>query len=112
MYFGFRLVLNFASVFFDIFEHFCLHIPLPYYVNTFQIYLYISGKNVTGFLSACRIKEAHRLLPPLSSQFDDPKLPALCSEESFPAKCGVTRLWVSPTARKRGIAKAMMDALR
>lgn len=38
--------------------------------------------------------------------------PNLCSEETFPIKCGVCRIWVSAKYRKQGIATAMMDSVR
>uniref|UniRef100_A0A0K8STR2 N-acetyltransferase ESCO2 n=1 Tax=Lygus hesperus TaxID=30085 RepID=A0A0K8STR2_LYGHE len=77
-----------------------------------QVYLYIKDKQVMGLLSAVMLSEANRLLPLSDALNTDPNIPSLCSEESYPAKCGITRLWVSPNARKQGIATAMANALR
>ncbi|KAF6211213.1 hypothetical protein GE061_014328 [Apolygus lucorum] len=77
-----------------------------------QVYLYIKDRQVVGLLSAVMLTEANRLLPLSDALNTDPNIPSLCSEESYPAKCGITRLWVSPKARKEGIATAMANALR
>lgn len=36
----------------------------------------------------------------------------LCSERSFPVKCGVARIWVSQNFRKLGIATSLMNTLK
>lgn len=36
----------------------------------------------------------------------------LCSEETFPVKCGVSRIWVSRNHRKSGIATTLMDCMK
>lgn len=36
----------------------------------------------------------------------------LCSERSFPVKCGVARIWVSRNFRNQSIATALMNSLK
>lgn len=36
----------------------------------------------------------------------------LCSERSFPVKCGIARIWVSHNFRKQGIGTALMNVLK
>lgn len=36
----------------------------------------------------------------------------LCSEEVFPIKCGISRLWVSKEHRNQGIGTTLMDCVR
>lgn len=36
----------------------------------------------------------------------------LCSETSYPIKCGVSRIWVSQVCRKEGIGTALLNCLR
>lgn len=36
----------------------------------------------------------------------------LCSEEVYPIKCGISRLWVSKDFQKKGIGTALLDCLR
>lgn len=36
----------------------------------------------------------------------------LCSEKSYPVKCGVSLIWVAQSHRRKGIATALMNALK
>lgn len=36
----------------------------------------------------------------------------LCTEEIYPIKCAVSRIWVSPNYRKQGIGTTLMDCLK
>lgn len=74
--------------------------------NVFQIFFYIKNRIIIGVLVAEVISSAHCLLTTSEDQVD------LCSEESYPVKCGISRIWVSQLNRKKGIATAMMEALR
>jgi N-acetyltransferase len=35
-----------------------------------------------------------------------------CSKTSQPASCGISRIWIHPTERRKGIATKMLDAIR
>lgn len=35
-----------------------------------------------------------------------------CSEESYPVKCGVSRIWVAQPYRKKGVASLLMNSVR
>ncbi|XP_060524704.1 N-acetyltransferase ESCO2 [Cylas formicarius] len=71
-----------------------------------QVYLYIKNRTIAGCLVATVPKTGgHRMLSNSDSV-------ALCSEETYPIKCGVSHIWVAPNIRKQGIARALMDAVK
>lgn len=74
------------------------------------VYLFIRQRNIGGCIVAEPKQQAHRFLPALldsaSSGVD------LCSEEAYPVRCGIVRMWTAPHQRRAGIATALMDALR
>jgi ESCO1/2 acetyl-transferase len=67
------------------------------------VYLYIQNKQILGCLVAEDIDKANRML-------DMPE--ALCSEEFFPALCGISRIWTAQSARRKGVASRLVDSLR
>lgn len=69
-----------------------------------QVLLYIQNKCIIGCIFAEPQTTAYRLLE--SDGVD------LCSKESYPVKCGVSRIWVSPNHRKRGVATELLNSLR
>jgi GNAT superfamily N-acetyltransferase len=69
----------------------------------FQVFLYIYNKQVVSCLVAESITEANRLLPGHA---------ALCTNETFPATCGITRIWTAKQHRHKGYAAKLMNALR
>lgn len=67
------------------------------------MYLYIQNKQILGCLVAGDIEKANRML-------DRPE--ALCSEEFFPAVCGISRIWTAENARRKGVASRLVDSMR
>ena len=37
---------------------------------------------------------------------------AMCSEASYPIKCGISHIWVAASYRKQGVATSLMDAVK
>ncbi|XP_048793322.1 N-acetyltransferase ESCO2 isoform X2 [Lagopus muta] len=84
-----------------------------------KTYLFVSNeKMIVGCLVAESIKQAFRVLcEPSTTQ--SPGQDALqqqrawrCSTEPEPAVCGVSRIWVFGLARRRGIARRLVDVVR
>ena len=50
--------------------------------------------------------EGYRMLPSMEAVAD------MCSDKKESIKCGVSRIWVAKTQRRRGIATAMLECLR
>ncbi|XP_044265148.1 N-acetyltransferase ESCO2 [Tribolium madens] len=71
-----------------------------------QIFFYVKSKVIIGALVAEVKTTAHKLLTTHQDQVD------LCSEESYPVKCGVSRIWVAHNHRQKGVATSLMDALK
>ncbi|EFA06803.2 N-acetyltransferase ESCO2 [Tribolium castaneum] len=71
-----------------------------------QIFFYVKSKVIIGALVAEVKTTGHKLLTTHQDQVD------LCSEESYPVKCGVSRIWVARNHRQKGVATALMDALK
>lgn len=69
-----------------------------------QVFLYVKNKYIRGCIVAEPRYTGYQIL---SSDGVD-----LCSEQSFPIKCGVTRIWVHHANRKEGIGTALMNVLR
>ncbi|XP_057654447.1 N-acetyltransferase ESCO2 [Diorhabda carinulata] len=79
---------------------------MDFSLDNCQAFLYIKKKIIVGCLVATSKSEGYKLLSPIESEVD------VCSEEKYPIKCGVPRIWVSVNNRKQGIATKMMDVLR
>ncbi|NXI72778.1 ESCO2 acetyltransferase, partial [Anseranas semipalmata] len=84
-----------------------------------KTYLFVSTeKMIVGCLVAESIKQAFRVLSePVAAQSpgQDPLQQHRawrCSTEPEPALCGVSRIWVFGLARRKGIARRMVDAVR
>ncbi|XP_021247729.1 LOW QUALITY PROTEIN: N-acetyltransferase ESCO2 [Numida meleagris] len=85
-----------------------------------KTYLFVSNeKMIVGCLVAESIKQAFRVLSEPSTA-QSPEQDALqqqqrawrCSTEPEPAVCGVSRIWVFGPARRRGIARRLVDVAR
>ncbi|XP_031459753.1 N-acetyltransferase ESCO2 isoform X2 [Phasianus colchicus] len=84
-----------------------------------KTYLFVSNeKMIVGCLVAESIKQAFRVLSEPSTT-QSPGQDALqqhrawrCSTEPEPAVCGVSRIWVFGPARRRGIARRLVDVVR
>jgi N-acetyltransferase len=70
-----------------------------------QVFLYIREKRVVGCIVAEVIQSAYRMLE------SDTGLD-ICSQESYPAKCGISRIWVHRHYRRNHIATKMLDTVR
>ncbi|RZF48906.1 hypothetical protein LSTR_LSTR003286 [Laodelphax striatellus] len=70
-----------------------------------QFLMYISNKRIVGCLASLPVNKAYKML--MSESDID-----MCSEESFPVKCAVSRIWTHKSVRKSGIGSKLMDCLR
>ncbi|NXK48412.1 ESCO2 acetyltransferase, partial [Chauna torquata] len=84
-----------------------------------KTYLFVSNeKMIVGCLVAESIKQAFRVLSePVAAQSpgQDPLQQHRawrCSTEPEPALCGVSRIWVFGPARRKGVARRMVDMVR
>jgi len=68
--------------------------------------LYIKDKQVIGCLVVEQISEAYRNL---ETETEDM---VIVSEESYPVKVGVNRIWTKWDCRKNGIASKLLDCFR
>ena len=59
-----------------------------------------------GCVVAHSITFAYKMLNSMTEGFD------CYSEESYPAKCGVSRVWVDKNDRRKKIASRLMDCVR
>lgn len=73
---------------------------------TKKVYLYIRDKQVIGCLVVELISEAYRNL---ETETEDM---VIVSEESYPIKVGVNRIWTKWDCRKNGIASKLLDCFR
>ncbi|KAM3961463.1 establishment of cohesion [Aphomia sociella] len=71
--------------------------------HTYTAYLYIEKKQISGCLIVEPKTKAHKMIP------GDPDC---CSEEEYPVKCGVSRVWTHPACRRRGVAARLLDCAR
>lgn len=74
--------------------------------TTKKVYLYIKDKQVIGCLVVELISEAYRNL---ETETEDM---VIVSEESYPVKVGVNRIWTKWDCRKNGIASKLLDCFR
>ncbi|XP_050546495.1 N-acetyltransferase eco [Daktulosphaira vitifoliae] len=73
---------------------------------TKKVYLYIRSKQVIGCLVAEIISQAYRNLETGTEDM------VIVSEESYPAKVGVNRIWTKWDCRQKGIATKLLDCFR
>lgn len=66
------------------------------------------NKQIVGCLVAEPKTHAYKMLP---NHNNNSKIDQ-CTEETFPVKCGVSRLWVAMTHRNKGIGTCLMNAMR
>ena len=65
-----------------------------------------------GYLLAEAIESGNRVIPTSSSTGKaDVGMSFSCLLTPCPATCGISRVWVATSARRRGIATAMLDGL-
>lgn len=70
-----------------------------------QVYFYVKNRQILGCLVAEPVSTAFKMLE-MEGDVD------VCSRESYPVKCGVSRIWVKSGHRREGIATKLMNALR
>ncbi|XP_073989334.1 establishment of cohesion [Rhodnius prolixus] len=75
--------------------------------QTTQIYMYICGKFIRGVAAVSYLTKAHKMLHIEGS--DDV---GLCSEEEYPVKCLISRIWVDNHFRRCNIATSLLDSVR
>ncbi|XP_050434387.1 N-acetyltransferase ESCO1 [Adelges cooleyi] len=73
---------------------------------TKKVYLYIRNKQVVGCLVVELISQAYRNL---ETETEDM---VIVTEESYPAKVGVNRVWTKWDCRQNGIASKLLDSFR
>ncbi|KAJ4428929.1 hypothetical protein ANN_25925 [Periplaneta americana] len=78
----------------------CAHLTI------YEIYLYVANKKVFGCVVAHPITLAYKMLDSVVEGCD------CCSAESYPAKCGVSRVWVNKNHRRRKVASRLLDCMR
>eukprot|EP01117_Protostelium_nocturnum_P000071 TRINITY_DN10160_c0_g1_i1.p1 TRINITY_DN10160_c0_g1~~TRINITY_DN10160_c0_g1_i1.p1 ORF type:complete len:482 (-),score=148.76 TRINITY_DN10160_c0_g1_i1:21-1466(-) len=70
------------------------------------ILIYVgSNKKMIGFISAKSISEGFPVIPASSSSLR-------CEKTSYPASCGISRVWVHPDKRRKGIATQLVEMAR
>ncbi|CAG9773185.1 unnamed protein product [Ceutorhynchus assimilis] len=67
-----------------------------------QVYLFVKNRTISGCVVATVPQErGNRMLNTYE-----------CTEQSYPIKCGISRIWVGANFRKQGIATALVDAVK
>ncbi|KAI4469033.1 n-acetyltransferase eco [Holotrichia oblita] len=74
-------------------------------IDNSVVFLYIKNKTIAGCVVAEPKTEAYKIL----SSFEEIDV---CSRETYPIKCGISRIWVSQNNRRNGIANALMECVR
>ncbi|KAI9707161.1 MAG: hypothetical protein M1836_000121 [Candelina mexicana] len=82
----------------------------------FRFYLYLEGEKCVGLCLAERIKEAYKVIDGTGELLEPSTTLALStsssisiSKQSDSAVLGISRIWVSVSHRRRGIALALLD---
>lgn len=73
--------------------------------------LFISEQKIVGCCIAEHIEKGYRMLSGSPQKVDD-KRALCCSTESEPAQCGINRIWVLTSHRRKQIATRLIDCLR
>ncbi|XP_030024132.2 N-acetyltransferase ESCO1 [Manduca sexta] len=73
------------------------------HLHAYTAFLYVDKKQIVGCLIVEPKTRAYKLV---SSD------PDCCSVESYPVKCGVSRLWCHANHRRRGVATHLLDCAR
>lgn len=69
--------------------------------------MYITKQTIVGLAVANPLTRANRLISSTLNHSVD-----YASEESYPALCGISRIWVLKTYRRKRIASRLLDAVR
>lgn len=68
------------------------------------IYLACNDKEIMGICVAQPLQEANKLISDFGIDF--------CSSESYPVKCGISRVWVSGKHRRKGVGRKLLEAVK
>ncbi|KAJ9593209.1 hypothetical protein L9F63_015254 [Diploptera punctata] len=71
-----------------------------------QVYFYVTEKQIAGCVVVHPIQEAYKMLKSVLEGCD------CCSEEAYPAKCAISRIWVNGIHRRKKIATKLLDSVR
>ncbi|KAH8379233.1 hypothetical protein KR009_003808 [Drosophila setifemur] len=72
--------------------------------KVFIAFIAVRKQQIVGFCLVQPLTQAHRFIQVDGTDY--------FSEESYEASCGVSRIWVSPLQRRRGIASKLMRAVQ
>ncbi|EDW69217.1 N-acetyltransferase eco [Drosophila virilis] len=72
--------------------------------KTFVAYFAVRKQQIVGLCLVQPLTQAHRFIQVDGTDY--------FSEETFEASCGVSRIWVSPLQRRRGIASKLLRAVQ
>ncbi|XP_054276856.1 N-acetyltransferase ESCO2-like [Macrosteles quadrilineatus] len=86
-------------------KHLGMTVETPTEITNQKVYMYIADKRIVGFVATAPLSLAYRME---GSENDVD----LCSEQTFPVKCGISRMWTMYSQRRRGIASKMIDTVR
>uniref|UniRef100_A0A336KG68 CSON006352 protein n=1 Tax=Culicoides sonorensis TaxID=179676 RepID=A0A336KG68_CULSO len=68
------------------------------------IYLACNSKEIMGVCVAQPLSEANKIISDYGIDF--------CSSETYPVKCGISRIWVNAKHRRKGVATKLFEAVK
>ena len=88
-----------------------------------RVFMYLRGRECVGLLLAERIEKARAAVEEASASSAGNELapaqpslavegPVLASEEEYPATLGISRIWTAKSARRTGVAQALLEQAR
>lgn len=80
----------------------------------YAVFLYIRGDDCLGVCVAQKITSARRVLPftenvQANAADENADKSIIASKDDYPATLGISRIWTSKQARRKGIAKMLLD---
>lgn len=76
-------------------------------MDHYKYYLYISGTKIIGFCLTETITKAHKI-----QIGSDSECVSYDQTQTIDAMCGISRIWVEPSQRRKGIATKLIDCVR
>lgn len=76
-----------------------------------NVFMYILEKRIIGCLIAEKINKAYRMVPQKNKDGGGGRL-SCCSHEAEKVYAGISRIWVHPVQRGRGVATILADTMR
>ncbi|KAF7268614.1 establishment of cohesion [Rhynchophorus ferrugineus] len=75
-------------------------------ISESQVFLYVKNRTIAGCVAATVPREpGHRMLSTINNV-------AVCSEETYPIRCGISHIWVAKNHRRRGVATALLNCVK